>query len=398
MRLAGLLARTSPELPGVIGIARVDRRTGDLLRRIGPGDVVVLNQLDLDRRTADALVDAEVAGVVNAAPSISGRFPNLGPEMLVAAGVPLIDSVGPEVLRAVKEGTRLRLHGGVVYAGEREVARGVAQTPESVADQMIEAKAGMAAQLEAFSANTIEFLRRERTLVLDGVGVPELSLPMKDREVLVVVPGHGHAEELRRLRRYIKEHRPVLVGVETGADTLVDAGYQPQVIVGDPGLVGTEALRSGAEVVVPAHTDGHAPGLERIQDLGIGAVTFPSSGNPEDLALLLAEAHGASLVVTVGTRATLTEFLDRGRSGSNPSTFLIRLRLGHLLVDGKAVAIMHRRRVPTAAVVLLVLAVLLAGAVALTVSDLGQVYAHSLVNHAVHLWQHTVTWVKGNIQ
>jgi uncharacterized membrane-anchored protein len=397
MKLAGLLARTSPELPGVVGIARVDRRTGDLLRRISAGDVVVLNHLDLDRRTADALVAADVAGVVNAAPSISGRFPNLGPEVLVSAGIPLVDSVGPEVLRTVKEGTRLRLHGGVVYAGQREVARGVAQTPESVADQMIEAKAGMSAQLEAFSANTIEFLRRERALVLDGVGVPRLAQPMTDREVLVVVPGHGHAEELRRLRRYIREHRPVLVGVETGADTLVEAGYKPQVIVGDPGLIGAEALRSGAEVVVPAHTDGHAPGLERIQDLGIGAVTFPSSGNPEDLALLLAEAHGASLVVTVGTRATLTEFLDRGRTGSNPSTFLTRLRLGSQLVDGKAVALLHRRRVPTAAVVLLVLAVLVVGAAALTVSDLGQVYLHSLASAVVGLWHHTVAWVRGSL-
>src|SRR5205085_5099908 len=162
------------------------------------------------------------------------RFPNLGPEVLVSAGIPLIDGVGQTVLRSVKEGTKLRLHEGAVYAGEREIAAGVRQTPESVADQMIEAKAGMSAQLEAFSANTIEFLRRERTLILDGVGVPELFQPLKDREVLVVVPGHGHAEDLRRLKRYIREHRPVLIGVESGADTLRAAGYKPQVIVGDP--------------------------------------------------------------------------------------------------------------------------------------------------------------------
>jgi uncharacterized membrane-anchored protein len=391
MKLPALLTRNSRELPGVVGVARVDRRTGDLLRRVGPGDIVVFNQLDLDRRTADALVAAEVAGVVNAAASISGRFPNLGPEILVSAGVPLIDNVGAAVLHDVKEGAKLRLFEGAVYVGDRELARGVEQTAESVADQMIEAKAGMSAQLEAFSANTIEFLRRERTMILDGVGVPELYVPMKDREVLVVAPGLGHAEELRRLRRYIKEHRPVLIGVESGADTLFAAGYRPQVVVGDPDGIRTETLKSGAEVVVPAHSDGHAPGLERIQDLGIGAVTFPASGNAEDLALLLADTHGASLVVTVGSQATLAEFLDRGRSGSNPSTFLTRLKLGSRLVDGKAVATLHRARVPLGAVVLLLLAVLIAVVVALAVSDAGQEYLRWVAGAS----RNVVSWAKG---
>lgn len=391
MKLPGLLARTSRELPGVIGVARVDRRTGDLLRRVGPGDIVVFNQIDLDRRTADALVAAEVAGVVNASASISGRFPNLGPEILVSAGIPLIDNVGTGALHDIKEGARLRLHEGCVYAGERELAKGTEQTPESVADQMIEAKAGMSAQLEAFSANTIEFLRRERTMILDGVGVPELYVPMKDREVLVVAPGHGHADELRRLRRYVKEHRPVLIGVESGADTLRAAGYKPQVIVGDPDGIRTETLLCGAEVVVPAHADGHAPGLERVQDLGIGAVTFPASGNAEDLALLLADTHGASLVVTVGSQATLAEFLDRGRSGSNPSTFLTRLKLGSRLVDGKAVATLHRARVSFGAVVLLVVAVLAAVLIALAVSDAGQLYLQWIAD----AWHSAVTWIKG---
>jgi uncharacterized membrane-anchored protein len=376
MKFTSLLVRNGRGLPGVTGIARVDRRTDDLLRRVGRGDIVVFNQLDLDRRTADALVAAEVAGVVNAAPSISGRFPNLGPELLVSAGVPLIDGVGAAVLHDIKEGVRLRLHDGVVYSGERELAKGTAQTAESVADLMIEAKAGMSAQLEAFSANTIEFLRRERTMILDGVGVPQLYVPLRDREVLVVAPGHNHAEELKRLKRYIREHRPVIIGVETGADTLRAAGYKPDVIVGDPDGISTETLKTGAEVVVPAQSDGHAPGLERIQDLGVGAVTFPASGNAEDLALLLADAHGASLVVTIGAQATLAEFLDRGRSGSNPSTFLTRLKLGSRLVDGNAVATLHRSRVSLAAVALLVFAVLVAGVAALMVSDVGQVYQH----------------------
>jgi uncharacterized membrane-anchored protein len=382
MKLSSLLTKPREALPGVTGSARVDRRTEHLLRRIEPGEIAVLDQLDLDRRTADALVSAEVAGVVNASPSTSGRFPNLGPEVLVAAGVPLLDAAGSEVLRHVKDGTKLRLHEGTVYAGEKVVASGTEQTPESVADAMIEAKEGMSAQLEAFSANTIEFLRRERTLILDGVGVPELRVPMRDREVLAVGPGSGHRSDLRSLKRYIDEHRPVLVGIDEGADTLCELGYAAAVIVGNPYGIGTEALGRATEVVVPAHADGYAPGLDRVEDLGIGAVTFAASGNPEDLALLLAEAHGASLVVTVGFEASLREFLDRGRSGSNPSTFLTRLKLGGKIVDGKALATLHRSRVSRWSIVLLVVSALLVLLAALVSSDLGRPYLDWLIQHA----------------
>lgn len=391
MKLTGLLARSNQARPGVTGIARVDRRTGGLLRRIGHGDVVILDQVDLDRATADALVDAEVAGVVNASPSISGRFPNLGPEIVVGAGIVLIDGVGPEILRAVKEGSKVRLYEGGVYLGDKEIGRGSEQSVETIADLMIDAKAGMSAQLEAFSANTIEFLRRERTLILDGVGVPELNANLRHQQVLIVASGRDHEEDLRRLKRYIAEHRPVLIGVDGGADSLHHLGYRPNVIVGDPDRLSTETLRSGAEVVVPAHMDGHAPGLGRVQDLGIGAVTFPASGNPEDLALLLADTHGADLVVTVGFQATLHEFLDRGRSGSNPSTFLTRLKLGSKVVDGKAVATLHRSRVSAGAVILLVLAALIAVAVGLAVSGVGGAYLDWFVN----TWHTFTNWVGG---
>jgi len=391
MRISGLLGRSGAAPPGTIGVARVDRRVDALLRRIGPGDIAVLDQVDLDRRTADALVAAEVRGVVNAAPSISGRFPNLGPEILVGARITLVDGVGPEVLRIVKDGTKLRLHEGVLYAGTKELARGTEQTADSVADSMIEAKSGLSAQLEAFSANTIEFLRHERALVLDGVGVPEVDVAIKGRQVLVVAAGYDHTADLAALGRFIREYRPVLIGVEAGADALRAAGHRPDLIVGDPNEVAASVLTCGAQVVIPAQPDGHAPGLERIQDLGVGAVTFPAVSNPEDLALLLAEAHGADLVITVGFQATLHEFLDRGRSGSNPSTFLTRLRLGTKLVDGKAVAALHRSRVSAGVVALMVLAALVAMAAALLVSDVGGVYT-SLVGDT---WNAFVSWIKG---
>lgn len=391
MKLSGLLTRPSQQLPGVAGVARVDRRTGALLQRVSAGDIAVLDEIDLEKRTADALVEADVAGVVNASPSISGRFPNLGPEILVSAGIPVIDNVGADVLRTVKDGSRLRLHEGVVYLGEKEVGRGNAQSPESVADAMIQAKAGMSAQLEAFSANAIEFLRRERSLILDGVGVPSVSVRLAGRHALVVAGGSDHVADLRALRSYIKEYRPVLIGVEAGADALTKAGHSPDLIVGDPRVMADATLRSGAQVVIPADPDGHAPGAERIQDLGLEAIPFAASSNAEDLALLLAGEHGASLVITVGVRATLHEFLDRGRSGSNPSTFLTRLKLGAALIDGKAVAELYRNRVSKGVVALLLVSAAIAVLAAVLVSGVGGEYADLVAQW----WGDLVRWVEG---
>ncbi|HEU0089515.1 MAG TPA: putative cytokinetic ring protein SteA [Pseudonocardiaceae bacterium] len=390
MKISSVFGRSRSALPGVHGVARVDRRIDELLHRLRPGDIAVLDQVDLDRRTADALVAAAVGGVVNAAPSISGRFPNLGPEILVTAGIPLVDGVGVTALR-IKEGTRLRLHGAAVYAGDTELVRGIEQTTDSIADLMTEAQSGLSTQLEAFSANIIEYLRHERSLILDGVGVPDVAVPIRGREVLVVAAGYGHISELAALRRFLREYQPVLIGVGAGADALRAAGHQPHLIVGNPDDIEPGTLTCGADVVVPAYPDGHAPGLERIQDLGIGAVTFPAMSNPEDLALLLAEAHGATLVITVGFQATLHEFLDRGRSGSNPSTFLTRLRLGSRLVDGRVVAALCRSRVTAGAALLLVSAGLLAALAAILVSGAGSAYAVLVSN----TWHDVVSWLKG---
>ncbi|GAA3232153.1 putative cytokinetic ring protein SteA [Pseudonocardia petroleophila] len=391
MKLSGLLHRTRPELPGLSGVARVDRRTDALLRRIKAGEIAVLDQIDLDRATADALVAAEVAAVVNASPSISGRFPNLGPEVLVSAGIPLVDGVGPELLHAVKDGAKLRLLDGVLYLGDLRVGEGIEQNADSVADALVEARSGLTHQLEAFAANTIEFMRRERALLLDGAGVPEVDVTLAGRQVLVVAAGYDHVADLARLKNYIHEYRPVLVGVGAGADALLAAGHTPALIVGDPGEVSNEALTSGADVVVPAFADGHAPGLHRVQDLGTGAVTFPSSANPEDLALLLAAHHGASMVVTVGLSASMAEFLDRGRSGSNASTFLTRLQLGGTLVDGRVIAALYRSRVSLGAIALMVAAAVVAVVAALLVSDAGD----AVLDWIVQGWNGLLDTVRG---
>ena len=388
MKLATRRRRTE-SLPGVSGVARLDRRSSRLAGRLNPGDIAVIDHVDLDRVTAQSLVAAKPAAIVNAAPSISGRYPNLGPQLIVSHNIVLVDNVGAEIFGAVKEGTKIRVDGATVYAGEAAVVTGSPQDIETVELSMIEAKVGLSSQLEAFAANTAEFMNHERALLLDSVGIPQVKTSFKGKHAVVVVRGHEHERELKALRHYIKEYRPVLIGVDGGADALLEAGLKPDVIVGDMDAVSDAALATGAEVVVHTYSDGRAPGLARVQDLGLEAVTFPTSGTSEDAAMLLADESGAELIVSVGSHATLTEFLDRGRAGM-ASTFLVRLRLGARLVDAHSVQRLYRNRISAAALLLLVIAALVAVVAVLTISDAGRTYLNTM--HAD--WDHFVDWLQ----
>jgi len=390
MRIATLRRPRQPELPGISGVARVDSRTKNLTKRLRSGDIAVIDHVDLDRVAAETLAECGVAGVVNAATSISGRYPNLGPEILMARGIPLIDAAGPAVLSEVHEGDVIRLDGDTVYAGDRVVAKGTPQTPETVHLAMTEARAGLAVQLEAFAANTMEFLRRERDLLLDGVGVPEIVTDLEGKQVLVVVRGYHYREDLLVLRPYIRDYRPVLIGVDGGADALIEAGFTPALIVGDMDSVSDAALACGAEIVVHAYRDGHAPGLERVERLGLPSVVFPAAGTSEDVAMLLADDKGASLIVAVGAHATLVEFLDKGRAGM-ASTFLTRLRIGGKLVDAKGVSRLYRSRISTSSLFLLVVAALITLGVVVGLSPVGQVYL-TLVGAK---WDAFFSWLTG---
>jgi uncharacterized membrane-anchored protein len=389
MKMPALLSRTTETLPGISGIARIDKNTKRLLSRVGPGDIVILDEVDLDRVTADALVAADVLAVVNASTSISGRFPNLGPELLAASGITLIDDVGVEVFKRIKDGAKIRVDEGGLYSGERRLAKGTELGEREIADLMIDAKTGLVDHLEAFSGNTIEFIRSESPLIIDGVGVPDVDIRIEGRHVVVVADGPDHVADLKRLKPFIKEYQPLMVGVEGGADTLMDMGYRPDLVVGDPEGMKSATLKSGAQVVLPADPDGHAPGLERIQDLGIGAMTFPAAGSAADLALLLVNHHEAALIVTVGHAASIDEFFDRSLRESNPSTFLTRLKVGPKLVDSKAVATLYRSRVSGAAVALLILAALTAVIVAVLMSSAGT----EVIDWAADQWDRLTEWV-----
>jgi len=368
------LRRTRGAEPGtIIGTARLDRRTKRLVGRLRAGDLAVIDHVDIDRVAADALVAVGVGAVLNAKPSISGRYPNLGPQVLIEAGILLLDDLGEGVFQNVREGDELRVEGNTVFLGDEPVAHGVRQDAESVAKSMVDAREGLSVQLEAFAANTMEYLKQERDLLLDGVGVPDVNTHVAGRHCLIVVRGYDYKADLDVLRPYIREFKPVLIGVDGGADALVEAGYTPDMIIGDMDSVSDDVLRCGAEVIVHAYPDGRAPGLARMHQLGVPAITFPAAATSEDIAMLLADEKGASLIVAVGTHATLVEFLDKGRGGM-ASTFLTRLRIGGKLVDAKGVSRLYRQSISGSSLLLLVLSAIAAMAAAVAVSTVGKAY------------------------
>jgi uncharacterized membrane-anchored protein len=391
IRFAHVRRGKSEDPPGLVGVARVDVKTKVLVRRLEPGDVAIIDHPDLDRVSADELIGCRVTAVVNAAKSVTGRYPNLGPQLLLEAGIPLVDDVGREVLTRVTDGSIVRLDKDILYNGSDQViAKGVLLTEASLAAAMDEATAGVTTQIDAFAANTLEFLRRERDMLTNGIEVPKLATSMQDKHVLVVVRGYRYREDLRALRPYIREYRPVLLAVDGGADALIEAGYRPQLIIGDMDSVSDEALASGAELVVHAYPDGRAPGMSRLMGLGLDGVQLPAPGTSEDVALLVADACGASLIAVVGTHWTLEEFLDKGRPGM-ASTFLTHLRVGGKLVNARGVHQLYQSRISGWALAVLVVAAAVTIVVAIAYSPAGPI----LGNYLNGTWHTFTYWFTG---
>lgn len=356
------------------GPARIGRRTKDLTKRLEPGDIAVIDHEDIDRVAAEALVERRPAAVLNAAASTSGRYPNAGPQILTDAGIVLIDSLGAEIMERLSEGAQVLVgDDGTIIAHGEEVGHGAVMDAAAVQTALLRARDGLSAQLEAFAANTMQYMLQEKDLLLDGVGAPDVRTAMRGRAVLIVVRGYHYKEDLVALRPFIRENRPVIIGVDGGADAVLDAGYRLDMIIGDMDSVSDRALRGPAELVVHAYRDGRAPGMERLEQLGVAgdAVVFPASGTSEDIAMLLADEQGASVIVAVGTHGTLEEFLDKGRAGMS-STFLTRLRVGSKLVDAKGVSRLYRQRISTVQLVLLAIAGLIALIAALWATPGGQ--------------------------
>lgn len=372
-------SRPAPALPGVHGPARIHRRTASLLGRLHVGDVAVLDHLDMDRDTAQALIDAGVVAVVNSGPMVSGRFPNLGPERLVEAGVLVVDNAGPEVFDRLRDGTDVRIDAGVLHAGDTLVATGREVSADLVRSEMGRARSGLSAQLESFTHNSTEFLRREQDLLLHGRGVPRTATDMAGRPVVVTVRSHGWQDELRGIKPFVREQRPVLVGVDHGADALVEAGHRPDVVVvsGADDLPSAAVLRKARDVVVLVERGAPRSATEQLERLGIRPLRFETTATAEDAALLLASAREASLIVGVGMHATLDEFLDRRRAGL-ASTFLTRLKVGPDLVDASAVPQLYDGAVRPRHLVGALVAGVIAVAAAVSVTPVGQQWVDEL--------------------
>ncbi len=339
------------------GRARLDRRTKDLVRRLHPGNVAIIDHEDLDLMAAEGLIEHGVSAVVNAGRSITGRYPNIGPLMLVRANIPLIDNVGRDILTTLEEGDLVEIDGDKVMRDGEVIAKGTVLSEDEIRRCMQAARADLSRTVEAFAENTLEYVRREQGLLLDSVRLPELRTRFRGQYALVVVRGYHYKQDLRALRGFVREMKPLIVAVDGAADACLEEGMTPHVIVGDVDSVSVEALQCGAEIVV--HPQGEwrrrfdrgeapedAPEVEAVRALGLDCKVVTAPGMSEDVALLMAHENGAELIVAVGTHNSAMEMLDKGRRGM-ASTFLVRMRIGPDLIDAKGVSRLYRTRVRT---------------------------------------------------
>jgi uncharacterized membrane-anchored protein len=327
----------------VEGSARLGKRTKHLVKRLKPGDVAIIDHEDLDRVSAEELIACGVKAVVNAARSSSDRYPNMGPLLLVSAGVLLVDAPGAPLFERLKDGDAIVVRGGEIRRSDELIATGEVQEPVALRQLNDERRREIGEALEAFARNTVEHMIEERELLVGKLELPRFDTDFRDRPALVVVRGVDHKRDLRALRPYVRDVKPVIVAVDGGADALVEHGFKADMIVGDMDSVSDSTLRMGAELVVHAYPDGRAPGRERVQELGLPHKIVPAPGTSQDIAMLIAAEKGARLIVSVGSQYNLVEFLDKNRRGMS-STFLTRLRVGEILVDAKGVSRLYRPR------------------------------------------------------
>lgn len=325
------------------GVAKKDLRTKNLVKRLVSGDIAFLAHQDIDVHAAEALVQKKIKAVVNAYPSITGRYKNMGPKVLLENNITVLDSVGMGVFDAVQDGETVEIRENGVFRNGTCLGRGTPLEMSHVSEKIHDASKHMADELERFVENTLSYLHKEKDVLLGELHF-SVDVDFSGKHVLVVVRGKNYKQDLEALRAYIQETRPVLVGVDGGADALAECGYKPHVIVGDMDSVSDETLRCGAKLVVHAYPDGRAPGLERVKKLGLSADVAPLPGMSEDLALLLAYHKGAEMIAGVGIHFSLDEFLEKERKGM-ASTFLVRLKVGDILFDAKGVSRLYRRRI-----------------------------------------------------
>lgn len=321
----------------------IDRKTKNLLKRIKTNEIAIISHRDLDHISGQALVEKHVAAVFNLFPSISGRYPNQGPVILMQAGIPIIDLYQGDFFSILKDGDQIVFDNGKIYKDGKIIGRGVKLSEKEIESRLRKARDNLEDELNKFIDNTLKYARREKNLIFD-IPVPDTGINFKDRHALIVVRGKDYKEDLEAIRPYIQEMDPVIVAVDGGADACLFFGYTPDLIVGDMDSVSDRALQSGSKIVVHAYPDGRAPGMKRIKELGLKATVFPAPGTSEDIAMLLAYEKGAELITAVGTHSNMIDFLEKGRPGM-ASTLLVRLKIGDKLVDAKGVSKLYQSRI-----------------------------------------------------
>jgi uncharacterized membrane-anchored protein len=337
------------------GPARLDRRTKRLTRRLKPGDIAIIDHRDIDRVSAEELLDSGARVVVNCSPSQSGRFPNPGPLLLVRGGVELIDVAGSELFDAVNEGDLVSVRGSSLFRNGDRIASGRTLSADELTRALDEQRGRVTQALEEFAENTMRHLREEGGVLAGAVEFPPLRTSFRDRHALVVARGPGMKRDLRIVQGYIRDFKPVLVAVDGGADALLEIGRKPDVIVGDMDSVSDEALRSGAEIVVHA-TAATATHRGRRGSTRISGVAYQRFRARHQRGLAPARIReGRRAIVAVGTHLNLIEFL-RARPRRMASTFVTRLKVGEILVDAKGVSRLVSRRVGVWPLVVLTLA------------------------------------------
>jgi uncharacterized membrane-anchored protein len=325
------------------GMIKVDHKTKKLVKRLKQGDIAVISHEDLDEIAAKSLISKKVKAIVNAKRSMTGRYPNIGPYLLINSGVTIVDNAGDSVMK-LKEGSRIQIdEDGNFYCGQNLIAQGRILTKEQVEHFLEKGKDNIENLLNKFIDNTLDYAKKEKFLIMGGVKIPETQTCFKDKHVLIVVRGNNYKEDLAAVKVYIDEMKPILVGVDGGADALLEYGYQPDIIIGDMDSVSDKSLLSCREIIVHAYPDGRAPGLERINKMGLESKIFTAPGTSEDIAMLLAYEKGASLIVAVGTHSNMIDFLEKGRKGM-ASTFLVRLKVGSILVDAKGASKLYNQK------------------------------------------------------
>lgn len=363
----------------LVGTARLDKRTKNLTARLSPGDIAIIDHGDLDLVAAETLVSCGVAAVINVAQSMTGRYPNLGPLVIVQADIPLIDDADGDLFARVHEGETIEIDGGTVSCRGKVVAEGIVLTSNGITERLEILRKSMGSELERFAENTISYLRQEKHLVVDNPDIPDIPVDFAGRHALIVVRGADYKDDLALLKStgYLRDIDPVLIGVDGGADALLEAGRRPDVIIGDFDSVSEKALRSGAVLVVHGYLGGEAPGAKRLDALGLDYVTFHAAGTSEDIAMLLAYERDAELIVAVGSHTSMIDFLDKGRNGM-ASTVLVRMKVGSRLVDARGVSRLYHSTVRTIDIVVLVMSALAALIVVALISEPVRLFVRSL--------------------